>query len=203
MNSTHHLHPFADILRARRIVWRAPAFVLAGVGLAGRRRRARPAETHHRPEPVLELHRRQVAGSQAGTLYPQTEIEPWIDANPRHPRNLIVGWQQDRWSNGGARGDVSAYTLDGGATWNTVVAAEGHRLHRRPLQARQRPLGHLLAERCRLLHVARLRPGPAERRRSGRTRCWSAARPMAGSPGAIRSRSSRSRPARCCTTRTR
>ncbi len=35
--------------------------------------------------------------------------------------NLIAGWQQDRWSNGGARGDVSAYSKDGGKTWTKVL----------------------------------------------------------------------------------
>jgi hypothetical protein len=59
-------------------------------------------------------------GSQGGTNYPDTEIEPWIDANPADAGNLIAGWQQDRWSNGGARGLVSAYTNDGGRTWTSV-----------------------------------------------------------------------------------
>src|SRR3954469_2103896 len=58
------------------------------------------------------------AGSQRGRNYPQSEIEPWIDPNPTNAQNLIAGWQQDRWSNGGARGLVSAYTGDGGATWH-------------------------------------------------------------------------------------
>jgi hypothetical protein len=53
--------------------------------------------------------------------YPNTEIEPWVDVNPTNPKNLIVGWQQDRWSNGGARGDVSAYSKDGGKTWTKVL----------------------------------------------------------------------------------
>lgn len=53
--------------------------------------------------------------------YPNTEIEPWVDANPTNPRNLIAGWQQDRWSNGGARGDVSAYSKNGGRTWTKVL----------------------------------------------------------------------------------
>ena len=53
--------------------------------------------------------------------YPNTEIEPWVDVNPTNPQNLIVGWQQDRWSNGGARGDVSAYSKDGGTTWTKVL----------------------------------------------------------------------------------
>ena len=53
--------------------------------------------------------------------YPNTEIEPWVDANPTNLKNLIAGWQQDRWSNGGARGDVSAYSKDGGRTWTKVL----------------------------------------------------------------------------------
>jgi hypothetical protein len=60
-------------------------------------------------------------GGQAGTNYPNTEIEPWVDANPIDPKNLIAGWQQDRWSNGGARGDISGYSKDGGRTWTKVL----------------------------------------------------------------------------------
>ena len=31
--------------------------------------------------------------------------------------NLVGDWQQDRWSNGGSSGNLSAYSLDGGASW--------------------------------------------------------------------------------------
>ena len=62
-----------------------------------------------------------VPTAQAGTLYPDSEIEPWIDVNPVNTRNVIAGWQQDRWSNGGARGLVSGVSIDGGATWATIV----------------------------------------------------------------------------------
>ena len=72
------------------------------------------------PSPFSSCTADQV-GSQEGTNYPQSEIEPWIDANPSNARNLIAGWQQDRWSNGGSRGDVSAYTKDAGVTWHTVL----------------------------------------------------------------------------------
>jgi hypothetical protein len=61
------------------------------------------------------------AAGQPGVNYPDTEIEPWVDANPRNPRNLIAGWQQDRWSNGGARGNAAGVSFDGGATWRTVL----------------------------------------------------------------------------------
>lgn len=62
----------------------------------------------------------QVA-QQPGVVYPNTEIEPWIDANPTDPRNLVAGWQQDRWSNGGARGDAVGVSKDGGATWRILT----------------------------------------------------------------------------------
>jgi hypothetical protein len=58
---------------------------------------------------------------QPGTNYPETEIEPWIATNPSDPENLIAGWQQDRWSNGGSRGLVSAHSNDGGANWISLV----------------------------------------------------------------------------------
>jgi len=53
----------------------------------------------------------------AGVAHTGAEVEPSIAVNPTNPNNLIGAWQQDRWSNGGARGLGSAYSLDGGGTW--------------------------------------------------------------------------------------
>lgn len=58
-----------------------------------------------------------VGGTPTSVLYPNAEEEPWVDVNPRNPNNLIAVWQQDRWSDGGAHGLVTAVTHDGGATW--------------------------------------------------------------------------------------
>jgi hypothetical protein len=59
------------------------------------------------------------AGAAPGSvLYPNAEEEPWVDANPAHPSNLIAVWQQDRWSDGGAHGLVTAVTHNGGLTWS-------------------------------------------------------------------------------------
>lgn len=52
-----------------------------------------------------------------GTLYANAEVEPHLAVNPANPQNLIGVWQQDRWSNGGARGLVTGYSFDGGRTW--------------------------------------------------------------------------------------
>jgi hypothetical protein len=60
-------------------------------------------------------------GSQVGTNYPDSEIEPWLAVNPLFRGNLIAGWQQDRWSNGGSRGLVAGVSLNGGQTWATIV----------------------------------------------------------------------------------
>ncbi|MBO0681873.1 MAG: exo-alpha-sialidase [Candidatus Dormibacteraeota bacterium] len=54
---------------------------------------------------------------QTGTINPSAEVEPWVTANPAVPGNLVAAWQQDRWSNGGARGLVSGRSTDDGATW--------------------------------------------------------------------------------------
>ncbi len=56
-----------------------------------------------------------------GANYLHSEVEPWIDVNPTNPGNLVGTWQQDRWSNGGARGLLAGVTMDGGATWQSVV----------------------------------------------------------------------------------
>src|SRR5262249_14431180 len=52
--------------------------------------------------------------------FSSAEVEPSIDVNPTNPDNLIAVWQQDRWSDGGSRGLYSAYSNDGGTTWNSV-----------------------------------------------------------------------------------
>jgi len=61
---------------------------------------------------------------QPGTLYSNSEVEPSIAVNPLNERNLIAAWQQDRWSNAGSRGIVSAASFDGGATWTTVTCTK-------------------------------------------------------------------------------
>jgi hypothetical protein len=68
-----------------------------------------------------------VAGCDAvaanGTLYTDTAAEPSFVVNPANPMNLIAGWQQNRWSNGGAQGLNLAASFDGGTTWTLSNAA--------------------------------------------------------------------------------
>jgi hypothetical protein len=57
----------------------------------------------------------------SGTNFPDAEVEPWVDVNPTNPRNIVAMYQQDRYSNGGAKGNVSSASFDGGLTWTQVA----------------------------------------------------------------------------------
>lgn len=57
-----------------------------------------------------------------GTNYVNAEVEPWVAVNPTNPDNIVGVFQQDRWSNGGAHGLVTAVTHNGGTTWNRTWA---------------------------------------------------------------------------------
>jgi hypothetical protein len=59
--------------------------------------------------------------SQPGTFFPGSTVEPYIVVNPTNPKNLVGGWTQDEWSNGGGRGIGIAVSFNGGNTWKTGV----------------------------------------------------------------------------------
>jgi len=59
--------------------------------------------------------------SQPGVNYPFSQVEPYVAANPTRANNLVAAWQQDRWSNGGARGVVVGVSTDHGHSWDPVV----------------------------------------------------------------------------------
>jgi hypothetical protein len=58
---------------------------------------------------------------QPGTVFPGSVVEPWVEVNPTNPLNIVAGWQQDRWSNGGSRGLVAGVSMDGGLSFTQVV----------------------------------------------------------------------------------
>jgi hypothetical protein len=63
----------------------------------------------------------ETAGRSTVTL--NSEVEPALAVDPLDANHLIGVWQQDRWSNGGAKGVVSATSFDGGHSWTSSVAA--------------------------------------------------------------------------------
>ena len=58
----------------------------------------------------------------SGTNFPDAEVEPWLEVNPTNGANVVGVYQQDRYSNGGAKGMTAAVSFDGGATWTSHVA---------------------------------------------------------------------------------
>jgi hypothetical protein len=54
-------------------------------------------------------------------LFPATLIEPWVAADPTDTSRLLVGHQQDRWGDGGARGLVGVVSTDAGASWTNTI----------------------------------------------------------------------------------
>jgi hypothetical protein len=58
---------------------------------------------------------------QSGTVFPDAEVEPQVAVNPHTAGNIIGAWQQDRWSNGGARGLLAGFSADGGKTWGETT----------------------------------------------------------------------------------
>jgi hypothetical protein len=65
------------------------------------------------------VHRQQTAFGSI--LYPDTAIEPWLAVDPTDASRLLVGHQQDRWSDGGARGLVGVLSTNAGSTWKDTI----------------------------------------------------------------------------------
>jgi hypothetical protein len=57
-----------------------------------------------------------------GVLFRGAEVEPMVARHPADPNHLIGVWQQDRWSDGGAAGLLTAASFDGGRTWSRSAA---------------------------------------------------------------------------------
>lgn len=100
------------------------AVLIAGASLVllSLRPERRPAEIKgSKPGPRVSLPRSPLADCEttadASLLNEGGVVEPHLAADPRAPDRLVVAWQQDRWSDGAAKGIVTAASLDGGASW--------------------------------------------------------------------------------------
>ena len=63
---------------------------------------------------------KEIAASKAAgsVVYPGSEVEPYVVADPAGSSHLIAAFQQDRWNDGGNNGDVAEVSNDGGASWS-------------------------------------------------------------------------------------
>ena len=101
-----------------RIAWTAVvALVLALAPTA----QAAPLEAG---SPVLASATNPLAGCPpdgSGVNFPGAEVEPWIEVDPTDPMDIVGFYQQDRYSNGGAKGNVASVSTNGGVTWIQVA----------------------------------------------------------------------------------
>ena len=62
-----------------------------------------------------------IGGGPGAVVYTNAEVEPYVAVDPAHSSKLIGVWQQDRWSDGGARGLVAGFSSNGGKTWGRTT----------------------------------------------------------------------------------
>jgi hypothetical protein len=55
-------------------------------------------------------------GAESGTVSPGGEVEPQVSIDPSSHARFVAVYQQDRWTDGGAKGLVASYSTDGGRT---------------------------------------------------------------------------------------
>jgi hypothetical protein len=100
----------------RRSVWTAVALAVAATAVGG-------GTAAGAVDPLIQVSEPSPfapgceGAPQTGTVFRNAEVEPWVDTNLADEDNLVGNWQQDRWSNGGASGNLSAFSTDGGLTW--------------------------------------------------------------------------------------
>jgi hypothetical protein len=103
----------------RRLAAITPLGLLAAAAWAGPFTASPPLQISG-PSPLAGCTADDVPG-QPGTNYPGSEVEPTVDVNPANSAHLVAGYQQDRWSNGGARGLVASVSFNSGVTWTQVL----------------------------------------------------------------------------------
>jgi hypothetical protein len=54
--------------------------------------------------------------------FPDSEVEPYVAADPTNPLHLVGSFQQDRWNDGGSNGLTNVVSTDGGATWSLAAS---------------------------------------------------------------------------------
>jgi hypothetical protein len=108
MLGSHRVLPVAGSLAAALALSLPAAAPAASVG---------PLSLASGPSPFAACTTGLDPGPGPGTNFLNAEVEPFVAVNPRNRANVVGAFQQDRWSNGGARGLVTAASFDGGATW--------------------------------------------------------------------------------------
>jgi hypothetical protein len=98
----------------RRSMATALVAVMASVAVA----LATTSTASRHPSPFAACTDGQSEGPPPGVVQINAEVEPFVDVNPTDGDNVVGVWQADRWTDGGAHGNDTAYSTDGGASWS-------------------------------------------------------------------------------------
>ena len=143
--------------------------------------------------------------------YLNAEVESHVADDPTDADTLAGAWQQDRWNDGGAHGNVHAYSTDGGETWTAssplfsrcaggtaTSAVQGTTVRRgRATTSGRRTHGCPMG---RVVVCTRSRSCSTTRRRA--TRSWPPTPTTTARPGALRASCASTIRARSATTST-
>src|SRR3954469_10793976 len=59
--------------------------------------------------------------SSGQRVWPNSEVETFVAADPSDPSRLIAAFQQDRWTDGAARGLAAGVSRNGGTSWKDTI----------------------------------------------------------------------------------
>jgi hypothetical protein len=94
----------------------ATLIITAGTGVAAASPRSGLVQVSH-GSPFAGC---TIGSTPTSKLYPGAEVEPSVATSRFLPGEVVGVWQQDRWSDGGSRGLVAAYSRNGGRTFTSV-----------------------------------------------------------------------------------
>ena len=102
----------------RRVIRRSIATALVAVMASVAVALATTSTASRHPSPFAACTDGQSEGPPPGVVQVNAEVEPFVDVNPTDGDNVVGVWQADRWTDGGAHGNDTAYSTDGGASWS-------------------------------------------------------------------------------------
>ena len=110
--------------RSRWIAERSPYVWFSGTLLPLAEPKSVPAAREAVPQDFISLLKikdirvsRDILPGVAGNGEPEMQAEPMISINPQNPDNLISGYQDNRFNDGGARALTYAFSQNAGRTW--------------------------------------------------------------------------------------
>jgi hypothetical protein len=127
--------PHSEVHMGRFLILAAVAAVVVGAAAAqGAPFTLGPASIASGPSPFAPGCGGPGEAAPDSVLYQNAEVETHVAVNPTNANNVVTFWQQDRWSDGGAHGNLAGYSFNGADVGPQRAAVFALRGRRRPGQ---------------------------------------------------------------------